>query len=278
MTTFTAGLVQLTSGTEIAANLETAAQMVREAAGQGADFVLTPENTPILDPDHARLLSVVPAPDDHPAVKGFAEIARTLGIWVLLGSTAVKLAEDRLANRSYLFAPDGSVAAQYDKIHMFDVDIPDGQSYFESKTFRPGERAVLAELPWAKLGLSICYDLRFPALYRSLAKAGAQVLAVPAAFTQFTGQAHWHTLLRARAIETGCFVLAPAQCGEHAQGRRTYGHSLAVAPWGEILADGGEDPGVTLVEVDTAKVDEARGMVSAITQDRDFAGPVTANS
>lgn len=273
MTTFTAGLVQLTSGPEIGPNLETAAQMVREAAGQGADLVLTPENTPILEPDHERLLSVVPGPDAHPAVQGFAEIARTLGVWVLLGSTAVKLSEDRLANRSYLFAPDGSRAASYDKIHMFDVDIPDGQSYFESKTFRPGEQAVLAELPWAKLGLSICYDLRFPALYRSLAQAGAQVLAVPAAFTQFTGQAHWHTLLRARAIETGCFVLAPAQCGEHAQGRRTYGHSLAVAPWGEILADGGEAPGVTLVELDTAKVDAARGMVSAITQDRDFAGP-----
>ena len=278
MTTFTAGLVQLTSGTEIATNLETAAQMVREAAGRGADLVLTPENTPILDPDHDRLRQVVPGPDGHPAVQGFAEIARTLGIWVLMGSTAVKLDEDRLANRSYLFAPDGTIAASYDKIHMFDVDIPDGQSYFESKRFRPGEQAVLADLPWAKLGLSICYDLRFPALYRSLAQAGAQVLAVPAAFTQFTGQAHWHTLLRARAIETGCFVLAPAQCGEHAQGRRTYGHSLAVAPWGEILADGGAEPGVTLVEVDTAKVDEARGMVSAITQDRDFAGPVTANS
>jgi predicted amidohydrolase len=274
MSTFTAGLVQLTSGPEIAPNLETAAQSVREAAGKGADLVLTPENTPILEPDHDSLIAKVPGPDAHPAVNAFAEMARTLEIWLLLGSTAVKVAEDRLANRSYLFRPDGTIAAQYDKIHMFDVDIPDGQSYFESKTFRPGEQAVLADLPWARLGLSICYDVRFPALYRSLAQAGAQVLTVPAAFTEFTGQAHWHTLLRARAIETGCVVLAPAQCGEHAQGRRTYGHSLAVAPWGEILADGGTAPGVTTVAIDTAKVDEARGMVSAITQDRPFAAPV----
>lgn len=274
MTRFTAGLVQLTSGREIGPNLEAAATMIREAATAGADFVLTPENTPILEPDHDRLIATVPEAQSHPAVSAFAEIARTLGIWLLLGSTAVKVAEDRLANRAYLFDPDGRIAATYDKIHMFDVKVPDGQSYHESKTFRPGEQAVVADLPWGRAGLSICYDLRFSALYRGLAKAGASILTVPAAFTEFTGQAHWHTLLRARAIETGSFVLAPAQCGEHAEGRRTYGHSLAVAPWGEVLADGGAVPGVTTVEIDMSRVDQARGWLPTLTQDRDFALPV----
>jgi predicted amidohydrolase len=258
----------------MAPNLEAAAEAVREAAASGADFVLTPENTPILEPDHARLLAAVPTAGAHPALQAFSEMAKALNIWLLLGSTAVKLdGEDRLANRSVLFRPDGGVAAQYDKIHMFDVNVPDGQSYRESKTFRPGGRAVAADLPGGRVGLTICYDLRFPALYRSLAKAGASVLTVPAAFTQFTGEAHWHTLLRARAIETGCFVLAPGQCGEHAEGRRTYGHSLAVAPWGEVLADGGGSPGVTTVEIDLDKIAQARGWVPAITHDREFAAP-----
>jgi predicted amidohydrolase len=275
MTRFTAGLVQLTSGREIGPNLETAARHVRDAAGQGASFVMTPENTPILEPIHERLLQAVPGPEEHPAVQTFGELASALGIWLLLGSTAVKVADDKLANRSYLFRPDGSVAATYDKIHMFDVHVPDGQSYHESQTFRPGEQAVVADLPWGRLGLSICYDLRFAALYRSLGHAGARLLTVPAAFTEFTGQAHWHTLLRARAIETGCFVLAPAQCGEHAEARRTYGHSLAVAPWGEVLADGGDAPGVTLVEIDMSRVDQARGWVPALEQDRPFSAPAT---
>jgi len=274
MTTLSAGLVQLTSGPDIAPNLEAAAEGIRAAYEAGARFILTPENTPILEPDHERLLAVVPEAERHPALAAFAQMAKDLEIWLLLGSTAVKLAEDRLANRSCLFTPDGNLAATYDKIHMFDVNVPDGQSYRESQTFRPGDRAVVADLPEARLGLSVCYDVRFAALYRALAQAGAQVLTVPAAFTEFTGQAHWHVLLRARAIETGCFVLAPAQGGEHAQGRRTYGHSLVVAPWGEVLAEA-EDaaPTVVTAELDLARVDKARGWVPALTHDRDFAPP-----
>lgn len=273
MTGFAAGLVQMTSGRDLASNLDAAEASIREAKAAGADFVLTPENTPVLEPDHERLLAAAPWEDGHPALSRFGALARTLGIWLLLGSTAVKIAQDRLANRSYLFRPDGTVAARYDKIHMFDVNVPDGQSYRESRTFRPGAHAVAADLPWGRLGLSICYDIRFPALYRSLAQAGAKVLTVPAAFTQFTGQAHWHTLLRARAIETGCFVLASAQCGEHAEGRRTYGHSLAVAPWGEVLADGGEAPGATVVAIGMDKVEQARGWVPSLTHDRPFGAP-----
>ncbi len=189
-------------------------------------------------------------------------------IWLLIGSLSIKLEPTKAANRSFLFDPQGRIAARYDKIHMFDVEIPDGQSYRESATFRPGEEAVTADLPWGKLGLSICYDMRFPYLYRSLAHAGASFLAVPAAFTEFTGRAHWHVLLRARAIETGCFVFAPAQCGTHVADRRTYGHSLVVAPWGEVLADAGEEPGVITAHIDPARVTEARRMVPALSHDK----------
>lgn len=270
MTRFTAGLVQMTSMQEMAENLSAAEALVREAREAGADFVLTPENTTILEPRHDHLRSIAPTEDDHPALARFAGLAEELGIWLLLGSTAVKLDDGNLANRSYLFDPRGRIAARYDKIHMFDVNVPDGQTYRESATFRPGEKAVATELPWGTLGLTICYDLRFPALYRTLAKAGAAFLTVPAAFTRFTGQAHWHTLLRARAIETGCYVLAPAQCGTHAEGRQTYGHSLVVAPWGEVIADGGEAPGVITAEIDTAEIAKARSWVPALQHDRDF--------
>jgi predicted amidohydrolase len=268
----------MTSRPEFEANLEAADRLVREAAKAGAEFVATPENTPILQPDHAQLRAVVPTEDKHPAVAAFAELARELGIWLLLGSTAVRVddaaapqADGRLANRSLLFDAEGHIRARYDKIHMFDVDVPDGQTYRESNAFRPGGQAVVADTPWARLGLTVCYDVRFPALYRTLAHAGASVLTVPAAFTQVTGRAHWHTLLRARAIETGSYVLAPAQVGEHAQGRRTYGHTLAVAPWGEVIADLGDDgPGVVTVEIDCAAVEQARGWVPSLTHDRPF--------
>jgi predicted amidohydrolase len=274
-------LVQLTSGPDMAANLERTAQLVRRAADGGARLVATPENTPILQPDHAELKRLVPGEDGHPALAAFAEMAKELGVWLLLGSTAVRVEEPgdggdgaRLANRSYLFDPEGAVAARYDKIHMFDVAVPDGQTYRESATFRPGGQAVTADTPWARLGLTVCYDVRFPALYRSLAQAGARVLTVPSAFTQVTGQAHWHVLLRARAIETGCFVLAPAQVGEHAGGRKTYGHSLIVAPWGEVLADAGADgEGLVTAELDLSRVDQARGWVPSLTHDRAFEPP-----
>jgi predicted amidohydrolase len=275
MSVFTAACVQLTSGNDLAANVATASELIAEAAGRGADFVGTPENTTLVEVDKRRMLAEAHPEETHPAIPAFAELAARHGIWLLIGSLTIRLSESKCANRSMLFGPDGQVAARYDKIHMFDVEIPDGQSYRESSTFRPGAQAVLAELPWATLGMTVCYDLRFPKLYRSLAQAGATLLSVPAAFTQFTGQAHWHVLLRARAIETGCFVVAPAQCGEHVGERRTYGHSLIVAPWGEVLADGGETPGITLAEIDMAKVAEARRMVPSLANDRDFAAPTT---
>jgi predicted amidohydrolase len=271
--TFTAACVQMTSGNEVEANVADASRAIAEAAAQGAHFVATPENTTQVEVDKKRMLADARPEETHPAIPAFAELAARYGIWLLIGSLTVRLSDDTCANRSVLFAPTGEVAARYDKIHMFDVQIPDGQSYRESATFRPGERAVLTELPWGRLGMTICYDLRFPKLYRALAHGGASFLSVPAAFTEFTGQAHWHVLLRARAIETGCFVIAPAQCGEHVGGRRTYGHSLIVAPWGEVLADGGETPGVTLAEIDTGLIDKARGMVPSLTHDRDFAAP-----
>jgi predicted amidohydrolase len=202
------------------------------------------------------------------------DLAGELGVWLLAGSLVVRLAADRLANRSYLIGPGGDISARYDKIHMFDVEIPDGQSYRESRAYRPGGRAVTADLPWGRLGLTVCYDLRFPQLFRALAKGGADFISVPSAFTKFTGRAHWHVLLRARAIETGCFVFAPAQCGTHAEGRKTYGHSLIVAPWGEVLAEGGEEPGLITAEIDPAEIGKARAMVPSLTHDRPFEGPL----
>jgi predicted amidohydrolase len=213
---------------------------------------------------------------EHPAIPAFSALAAELGVWLLIGSLQIKLDAVTCANRSFLFDDCGRVVARYDKIHMFDVDLQGGESYRESKTFRPGDRAVIADTPWGKVGLTVCYDLRFAYLYRALAQAGASFLTVPSAFTVPTGQAHWHTLLRARAIETGSFVFAPAQCGGHAEGRKTYGHSLIVAPWGEVLADGGEAPGVITADIDPAKVAEARSMIPALTHDRRFSGPAAA--
>ena len=278
---FTVGLVQMTSGREVAENIETAAAMIREARAQGADFVLTPETTTMMEPRRRLTLEKAEPEQSHPGPPTFSALAAELEIWLLIGSMTMGLgaeagAGEKVANRSYLFGPDGRIAARYDKIHMFDVEIPDGQSYRESSTYQAGNAAVTAALPWGSLGLSVCYDLRFPYLYRTLAQAGADFLSVPSAFTQFTGQAHWHVLLRARAIETGCYVFAPAQCGEHAEGRRTYGHSLVVAPWGEVLADGGEAPGVVLAEVDTARIAEARRMVPSLGHDRNFEAPAPA--
>lgn len=267
---FTAACVQMTAGRELAANIDAASNLIREARAAGADFIATPENTTMIEPRRRLILEKALPEKKHPGVSAFAALARELEAWLLIGSMTIGLGHDKAANRSFLFAPDGRIAARYDKIHMFDVSIPDGQTYRESAIFEPGTTAVVAELPWARLGMSVCYDLRFASLYRALAKAGAQLLSVPSAFTEFTGRAHWHVLLRARAIETGCFLLAPAQTGEHAEGRRTYGHSLIVAPWGEILADAGTKPGVITAEIDPAKVEEARSMISSLDHDRPF--------
>ncbi|MFO0998405.1 MAG: carbon-nitrogen hydrolase family protein [Alphaproteobacteria bacterium] len=273
MTKFTVACVQMNSGRELAPNIEAARTLVRRARDMGADFITTPENVTLLDRSRKQLLAKARPESDHPAIPAFSEMARETGAWLLAGSLTIKLNEEQTANRSYLFDPSGSAVAQYDKIHMFDVDLKGGDSYRESATFRPGGEAVLAPTPWGLLGMTVCYDVRFAYLYRALAHAGASFLSVPAAFTEFTGRAHWHVLLRARAIETGCFVIAPAQSGLHEDGRRTYGHSLVIAPWGEILADGGEGVGVVTAVIDTSRIEEARGMVPALTHDRTYKGP-----
>ncbi|MEQ3628984.1 MAG: carbon-nitrogen hydrolase family protein [Hyphomonas sp.] len=264
--------VQMRSGVEIAPNIVAASDLIRDAAGQGAQLVTTPEMTNLLDirPGKARP-KIVPEADDQTlgAMRG---LAAELGIWMLIGSIAVTLAgEDRLANRSVLIAPDGSVRARYDKIHMFDVEVGDGQSYRESRAYRPGERAVLTETEFGKLGMTICYDVRFPHLYRKLAQAGAGILTIPAAFTRVTGKAHWHVLVRARAIETGSFVIAPAQGGKHEDGRETFGHSLIVSPWGEVLAEKADDePGVILADLDLDAVAKARRRIPSLGNDQDI--------
>ncbi|RCL88402.1 carbon-nitrogen hydrolase family protein [Hyphomonas sp.] len=264
--------VQMRSGVEIAPNIVAASDLIRDAAGQGAQLVTTPEMTNLLDirPGKARP-KIVPEADDQTlgAMRG---LAAELGIWMLIGSIAVTLAgEDRLANRSVLIAPDGSVRARYDKIHMFDVEVGDGQSYRESRAYRPGERAVLAETEFGKLGMTICYDVRFPHLYRKLAQAGAGILTIPAAFTRVTGKAHWHVLVRARAIETGSFVIAPAQGGKHEDGRETFGHSLIVSPWGEVLAEKADaEPGVILADLDLDDVAKARRRIPSLGNDQDI--------
>jgi deaminated glutathione amidase len=229
---------------------------------------MTPEITGMFEPK--RDLHLAKATDEaaNPALAAFRELARETGAWLLVGSLAIKLEAARLANRSFLLAPDGAIAARYDKIHMFDVDLKNGESYRESALYRPGDSTILARLPWGTLGMTVCYDLRFPYLYRALAQAGADFLSIPAAFTVPTGKAHWHVLQRARAIENGCFVFAPAQCGEHAEGRKTYGHSLIVDPWGEVLADAGEAVGFVTAEIEPAKVAEARRMVPSLRHDR----------
>tara|TARA_R100001244_G_scaffold97274_1_gene72887 strand:- start:417 stop:1247 length:831 start_codon:yes stop_codon:yes gene_type:complete len=264
--------VQMRSGVEIAPNIVAASDLIRDAAGQGAQLVATPEMTNLLDirPGKARP-KIAPEADDQTlgAMRG---LAAELGIWMLIGSIAVTLAgEDRLANRSVLIAPDGSVRARYDKIHMFDVEVGDGQSYRESRAYRPGERAVLAETEFGKLGMTICYDVRFPHLYRKLAQAGAGILTIPAAFTRVTGKAHWHVLVRARAIETGSFVIAPAQGGKHEDGHETFGHSLIVSPWGEVLAEKADaEPGVILADLDLDAVAKARRRIPSLGNDQDI--------
>ena len=272
---FKVGLVQMTAARDAEPNIRMARDLVRQAKAQGAEFILTPENTGMMEPNKPALLQKAKPEAEHPLLPAFAELAKEAGAWLLLGSIAIRLDATSCANRSFLFDPKGRVVARYDKIHMFDVDLKAGESYRESATFRPGREAVVADLPWGRLGLTICYDLRFAYLYRALAKGGASFITVPAAFTRPTGEAHWHVLLRARAIETGAFVFAPAQCGEHAEGRKTFGHSLIVAPWGEVLADGGTEPGVVTAMIDPAKVEEARSMIPALRHDRDFSGPAT---
>ncbi len=274
-----AALVQMTGSDDPAANTAAVLEHLRSAAAQGAALVATPEVTNCISTSRSHQRAVLHPEATDPTLAALRGEARALGLWVLVGSLALLTgdADGRFANRSFLIGPDGAIAARYDKIHMFDVAVSETETYRESDGFRPGGTAVLARTPLGALGLSVCYDLRFPALYRALAQAGAQVLTVPAAFSPVTGAAHWEVLLRARAIETGCFVLAPAQTGIHdaqrGRARRTHGHSLVVAPWGEVLLDAGTDPGVHVVDLDLAQVDEARRRVPALHHDRAFEAP-----
>lgn len=268
---FRAACVTLCSGREPATNIEAASDLVRDAARDGAGFVCTPENTLLMESGGKHLFAAVKPEGDTPAVGDLAALAADLRIWLSVGSLAIKVSEDKVANRSFLMGPDGRIHARYDKIHMFDVSLPNGESYLESKNYRPGSDAVLAQTGFGTVGLTVCYDLRFPNLYRMLAQAGAEYLTVPSAFTQVTGEAHWHVLLRARAIETGAFVFAAAQSGTHENGRKTYGHSLIIDPWGEVLVDGGVETGFVCADIDPAKVEEARSRIPSLTHDRDFA-------
>ena len=268
---FRAGIVQMCTGRDVARNLAELSRLVREAVAAGAQYVQTPEVSVLMERDRDRLFVETRREEGNPAIAHCQALARELGIWLHLGSMGILVKPDKIANRSFLFTPEGRIAARYDKILMFDVDLPGGESYRESRRFEPGSQAVVADLPWGKLGLTICYDMRFPSLYRALAKAGAVFIAVPSAFTVPTGQAHWHALLRARAIEAQCFIFSAAQAGQHEDGRKTYGHSLIVSPWGEVLAEAdGENPSVILADVDVDAVDEARRRIPSLQHDRAF--------
>ena len=269
-TAFRAALVQMRAGRDVARNVADAVSMIEEAAGIGAQYVQTPECTTLMELDQPRLMAETQPEQSNSALQAFADTARAQNIWVHIGSMGVKVGERRLANRSYLISPDGAIAARYDKIHMFDVDLANGESYRESNNYAPGESAVVCDLPFGRLGITICYDVRFPALYRALAEAGATMLTVPSAFTKQTGEAHWHVLNRARAIENGSFVFAAAQGGKHENGRETFGHSLIVDPWGRVLAEGGTGTGVVMGEVDPAQVVAARSRVPSLQHGRRF--------
>jgi len=274
---FKAALVQMRSGPDMARNLDDASKLIREAKAQGAEFVLTPENTNIIEPDRSRTKAIARPEAEDLSVRGFAALARELGLWLNVGSLALKGEGGKLVNRSLLFSPQGDIAARYDKIHLFDVDLPTGESWRESHSVEPGGTATLARLPWGLHGMTICYDLRFAALFRLLAQHGAEVMTVPSAFTVPTGKAHWHVLIRARAIETGSFVLAAAQGGTHEGGRATFGHSLAIRPWGDILVEGGTEPGVFTAEIDLEEVRLARQRIPSLLHDRPFTlGPQPA--
>jgi deaminated glutathione amidase len=270
---FKAACVQLRSSDDVSENISETSRLVREAAACGARFIATPENTTLMAPDGGAKLANSFDEAHDPALPVFSALARELGVWLLIGSLAIKVSDAKTANRCFLFAPDGSVVARYSKIHLFDVALASGEVYRESNTVAGGDAAVVADTEFGPIGLSICYDLRFPQLYRRLAQKGAFLLTVPSAFTVPTGEAHWHVLLRARAIENGAFVMAPAQGGTHANGRKTYGHSLIVGPWGDVLAEAGPGPGVIVADIDPDLAAKARGRVPNLQHDRPFVGP-----
>jgi predicted amidohydrolase len=270
MTTFKAACVQVNASSNMDENILTACDMIRDAHSQGATLICTPENVSMMEFGGENVIAKSFPQDQHPALDAFKTLAAELNVWILVGSLAIRLENGKVANRSFLLSDQGTIVGQYDKIHLFDVDLPGGESYRESNTFDGGNQACLAETPWGGLGMTVCYDVRFPHLFRDYAKAGANILTVPAAFTKQTGIAHWKVLLRARAIETGCFVIAPGQCGTHKGDRKTYGHSLIINPWGEVLAEGGDDPCVLIAEINTDEVEGARNKVPALQHDREY--------
>ena len=267
---FRAACLQLNSGSDLTLNLAAVKTRVTEAAGNGAQLVLTPEYSLMMDGSGRVMREGALDPDGGTALVALQDLARTGKVWLLVGSLTLKTGEERIVNRSYLINAAGAVVATYDKIHMFDVTLPDGKVIRESSSYRPGDRAVVAATPWGAMGMTVCYDVRFPHLYRTLAQQGAQFISVPSSFQRQTGKAHWHTLLKARAIENAAYILAPAMCGEHPGNRQTYGHALIVDPWGEVLADGGEAPGIIYADIDLARVAKIRGMMPSLEHDRPY--------
>lgn len=269
-TTFRAALVQMCSGRDVDRNVRDATALIREAASGGATYVQTPEMTTLMELGRERLLAAAEPEEDNRALRQFQALAKELSIWLHIGSMLVRASDRKLANRAFVISPQGTIAARYDKIHMFDVDLPNGESYRESASYDAGSHAVVTDLPWGPLGLAICYDLRFPHLFRALAQAGARFIAVPAAFTKLTGEAHWVTLLRARAIEAQCFIFAAAQGGKHEHGRDTFGHSVIISPWGQVLAEGGIHPSVIFADIELGLVDDVRARIPSLRHDRVF--------
>ena len=267
---FRIACIQINSGNALASNLAVLKGMVAEAGKSGAKLVLTPEYCLMMDGSGRVMRDHALPADGGTVLLELQALARELQIWLLVGSLTLKTGEERIVNRSFLISAEGTVAATYDKIHMFDVTLPDGKVIRESSSYRPGEHAVVTDTPWGKLGMTICYDLRFPHLFRALAQQGAQFIAVPSSFQRQTGKAHWHTLLKARAIENAAYIFAPAMCGEHAGNRQTYGHALIVDPWGEVLADGGEEPGIVYADIDPARVAKIRSMMPSLEHDRPY--------
>src|SRR4051795_9391424 len=267
---FTAAMVQMRTSLSPEASFKQAEGLVRQAVAQGADYVQTPEVSNLIQKNRKALFELLAPEEEDVSLKAYRDLARELKIHLHVGSLALRFSDEKAVNRSFLIAPDGNVLASYDKIHMFDIELPDGESYRESANYQPGETAVISDLPWGRVGLTICYDVRFPALYRALAESGAYFMTVPSAFTRKTGEAHWHVLLRARAIETGCFIFAAAQAGLHENKRETYGHSLIIDPWGEILAEGDVEPGIIMAKIDPAKVETARRAIPSLQHGRRF--------
>ncbi len=270
MTTFKAACVQNTATRDIEQNISWVCERIDEAAAAGAEFIALPETVGLIEPVNEQIPEQTYTEANDAGLLAFREKAEKHSVTMLVGSQLIRLEDDRIVNRSFLLDCSGNIQARYDKLHMFDIQLANGEAYLESEMISPGDRAVITDTPWGKLGLSVCYDLRFAALYRALAQNGAEIITIPAAFTQTTGKAHWHTLVIARAIETGCYVIAPNQCGHHADKRCSWGHSLIVDPWGKVLADGGAEPGIIYADIDVAKVEQARNRIPALSNDREF--------